>query len=89
MEGVSKAHRSQYVGQVLRVVDGWAEVEVKNRFAVGDQIEIIHPSGNEIVILAEMRSASNAPLTIIGGAGHRVQIPFDVKYDNALLARML
>ena len=89
MEGVSKAHRSQYVGQVLRVVDGWAEVEVKNRFAVGDQIEIIHPSGNEIVTLAEMRSASNAPLTIIGGAGHRVQIPLDVKYDKALLARML
>ena len=88
MEGVSKAHRSQYVGQVLQVVDGWAEVEVKNRFAVGDQIEIIHPSGNEIVTLAEMRSASNAPLSIIGGAGHRVQIPLDVKYDKALLARM-
>ncbi len=89
MEGVSKAHRSQYVGQVLQVVDGWAEVEVKNRFAVGDQIEIIHPSGNEIVTLAEMRSANNAPLTIIGGAGHRVQIPLDAKYDKALLARML
>ncbi|MFX6250334.1 U32 family peptidase, partial [Acinetobacter baumannii] len=26
MEGVSQAHRSQYVGQVLQVVDGWAEV---------------------------------------------------------------
>jgi putative protease len=26
--------------------DGWAEVETKNRFAVGDTLEIIHPSGN-------------------------------------------
>jgi putative protease len=33
MEGVSQAHRSQYVGQVTEVEDGWAEVQVKNRFA--------------------------------------------------------
>jgi putative protease len=89
MEGVSKAHRSQYVAQVLNVVDGWAEVEVKNRFAVGDQIEIIHPSGNEIITLAEMRNQHNAPISIIGGAGHKVRIPLDAKYDKALLARML
>lgn len=89
MEGVSKAHRSQYVGQVLGVQDGWAEVEVKNRFSVGDQIEIIHPSGNQIVTLGEMRSAANLPLTMIGGAGHKVRIPLDARYDKALLARML
>ncbi|MFZ6750052.1 tRNA 5-hydroxyuridine modification protein YegQ [Undibacterium sp. Ren11W] len=89
MEGVSKAHRSQYVAQVLNVVDGWAEVEVKNRFAVGDQIEIIHPSGNQIITLAEMRNQHNAPISIIGGAGHKVRIPLDAKYDKALLARML
>ncbi|AZP10962.1 prephenate-dependent tRNA uridine(34) hydroxylase TrhP [Undibacterium parvum] len=89
MEGVSKAHRSQYVAQVLNVVDGWAEVEVKNRFAVGDQIEIIHPCGNEIITLAEMRNQHNAPISIIGGAGHKVRIPLDAKYDKALLARML
>ena len=37
------------IGNVLSVADGWAEVEVKNRFSVGDRIEIIHPSGNETV----------------------------------------
>ena len=35
-----------------------------------------------------MRSANNAPISIIGGAGHRVQIPLEAKYDKALLARM-
>ncbi len=109
MEGVSKAHRSQFVGQVLGVADGWAEVEVKNRFAVGDQIEIIHPCGNEIVTLAAMKNADptpevrasktsgkpsdkpahDAPLSMVSGAGHRVRIPLDGKYDKALLARML
>ncbi|MBC3874420.1 prephenate-dependent tRNA uridine(34) hydroxylase TrhP [Undibacterium flavidum] len=89
MEGVSKAHRSQYVGNVLSVADGWAEVEVKNRFSVGDQIEIIHPTGNEIVTLGEIRNKRNESVDVIGGAGHKVRIPLDAKYDKALLARML
>ncbi|MBI1771421.1 MAG: U32 family peptidase C-terminal domain-containing protein, partial [Burkholderiales bacterium] len=89
MEGVSRAHRSQYVGQVLQVTDGWAEVEVKNRFAVGDEIEIISPNGNEMIKLAEMRNADNQPLNIIGGAGHKVRIPLDARHEKALIARML
>ncbi len=71
------------------MADGWAEVEVKNRFAVGDEIEIISPNGNEIIKLAEMRNSDNQPLNIIGGAGHKVRIPLDAKYQKALLARML
>ena len=89
MEGVSRAHRSQYVGQVLQVADGWAEVEVKNRFAIGDDIEIISPYGNEIVRLQEMRSLDNQALTMVAGAGHKVRIPLDARYQQALLARML
>ncbi len=89
MEGVSKAHRSQYVGNVLSVADGWAEVEVKNRFSVGDRIEIIHPSGNETVTLNEIRNKHNEAIEVIGGAGHTVKIPLNGKYDKALLARML
>ncbi len=89
MEGVSKAHRSQYVGKVLSVQDGWAQVEVKNRFAVGDQIEIIHPSGNEIVKLSALRNKHNEPIEVIGGAGHQVRIPLGSHQDKALLARML
>ncbi|RBH48211.1 U32 family peptidase, partial [Pseudomonas sp. MWU13-2860] len=51
--GHSKAKQSQYVGDVIEVdADGWALIEVKNRFAVGDRIEIIHPSGNQIIELA-------------------------------------
>lgn len=89
MEGVSKAHRSQYVGNVLSIEDGWAEVEVKNRFSVGDKIEIIHPSGNEIIDLAQIRNKRNEAIDVIGGAGHKVRIPLDAKYEKALLARML
>src|SRR5450830_760451 len=89
MEGVSQAHRSQYVGQVINVAEGWAEVEVKNRFAVGDQIEIISPVGNEIVTLSEMKNTDNQSINIIGGAGHKVRIPLAAKYEKALIAKML
>lgn len=89
MEGVSKAHRSQYVGNVLSVNDGWAQVEVKNRFAVGDQIEIIHPSGNKIITLDAMKNKHLENVEIVGGAGHTVHIPLEAQFDKALIAKML
>lgn len=40
VHGASEAERSQYVGDVLGIEDGWVRIEVKNRFAVGDRIEL-------------------------------------------------
>ncbi|QDZ26716.1 tRNA 5-hydroxyuridine modification protein YegQ [Noviherbaspirillum sp. UKPF54] len=90
MSGVSEVHRSHYVGDVQSVADGWAEVEVKNRFSVGDRLEVIHPSGNQIVKLESMKSSEDgAPLTVAAGSGHRVRIPLEARFDKALLARLL
>jgi U32 family peptidase len=89
LTGVSQTHRSQYVGDVRAIDGGWAEIEVKNRFAVGDRIEIIHPHGNAIVALEQMRSLEGETLTVAPGAGHHVRIPLDARYDHALLARLL
>jgi putative protease len=89
MSGVSEVHRSHYVGDVQSVTDGWAEVDVKNRFAVGDRLEIIHPGGNSVVTLERMLNGEGAPLTVAPGSGHRVRIPLDARYDKALLARLL
>ncbi|KIF82091.1 prephenate-dependent tRNA uridine(34) hydroxylase TrhP [Noviherbaspirillum autotrophicum] len=90
MSGVSEVHRSHYVGDVQSVADGWAEVEVKNRFSVGDRLEVIHPSGNRIVTLEAMHSAEDGtPLTVAPGSGHRVRIPLEAGFDKALLARLL
>ena len=89
MKGVSELHRSHYVGDVLSVIDGWAEVEVKNRFSIGDRLEIIHPSGNEVVTLDKMLDVEGAPLAVAVGSPHRVRIPLDARYNKALLARLL
>jgi putative protease len=89
MSGVSEVHRSHYVGDVQAISDGWAEVEVKNRFAVGDRLEIIHPGGNAVITLDRMCNAEGEALAVAAGSGHRVRIPLDARYDKALLARLL
>jgi putative protease len=89
MAGASELHRSQYVGDVQGVRDGWAEVDVKNRFAVGDELEVLHPGGNTLVRVEQIRSLDGAAMEAAPGSGHRVRIALDARYDKALLARML
>ncbi len=89
MKGVSELHRSHYVGDVQSVVDGWAEVEVKNRFAVGDRLEVLHPDGNHVITLDRMQALDGSPVEVAAGSGHRVRIPLAAKHDKALLARLL
>lgn len=86
--GHSKAKQSQYVGDVIEVdADGWALIEVKNRFAVGDRIEIIHPSGNQIIELAQM-TRNGEPVAVAAGNGIQVRIPEMAGKEKALLARL-
>ncbi len=88
--GHSEFHRSQFVAEVREVgEDGWAEVEVKNKFAVGDTIEVIHPGGNRIVQLDAMRNMDGESITVAPGSPLRVRIPLGTPYRGALIARML
>ena len=88
--GHSVAHRSQFVGEVKSVrEDGWAEVETKNRFAVGDTLEVIHPSGNRRVRLERMTSLEGAPVEVASGSPVRVWVPLEGPSEGALIARML
>jgi U32 family peptidase len=89
LDGHSKAKQSQYVGDVLEVdADGWALVEVKNRFGVGDRIEVIHPNGNRIVELKQM-TRNGAAVELAAGNGMQVRIPDMVGMEKALLARLI
>ena len=87
--GHSVATRSQFVGEVKTVQDGWAEVETKNRFAVGDWIEIIHPQGNRTLRLDVMKNAEGAQVDVAAGNPLRVWIPVDGPAEHALVARLL
>ena len=89
LSGASQLDNSHYVGDVVSVDDGWAQVAVKNRFSVGDRIEVIHPCGNRIFILEQMTTPDGDAIPIAPGSGHVVRIPLDAQYDKALLARLL
>jgi U32 family peptidase len=89
ISGHSQFYRSQFVAEVREVTQGWAEVEVKNKFSVGDTIEVIHPGGNQIVKLEAMRNMDGAPIEVAPGSPLHVRIPLADQYRGALIARML
>jgi putative protease len=75
--GGSESERQRFVGEVVRVdaASGWAEIEVKNRFAVGDSLELITPVGNHGFCLEAMQDLEGNTIAVAPGAGHRVTIP--------------
>ena len=87
--GHSQFQRSQFVGEVQGIEGGWAEVIVKNRFDVGDTLEVIHPSGNVEIVLSEMRNLDGEPITAAPGSPLHVRVPLEERYRGALLARRL
>ena len=93
LSGLSQMGRSQYVGDLARYVDGnLAEIEVKNRFEVGDAIELIHPDGNLVVKVERMEKVgadgTATPTDAAPGSGHRVRIPLPPGKQGAFLARL-
>ena len=91
LKGYSESDRSQYVGNAEAYDDsrGLLEITVKNRFVVGDNIELIHPQGNLIVTVQRMENAEGAAVSVAPGIGHRVWIDAPAQYAGAYVARFL
>ncbi len=89
MRGHSESFRQQYVGDIVSCANGIAEIDVKNRFSVGDKLEIVHPSGNRIIVLNEMKNLKGEPITVAPGSGHRVQIPLQGELAKGMVARFI
>ena len=89
LRGHSESSRQQYVGDIISCANGIAEIDVKNKFQVGDRLEIVHPSGNRIVELTEMHNLEGQTLTVAPGSGHRVQIPLQGELAKGMVARFL
>ena len=89
LRGYSESGRSLYVGDVLSfdAARGLAEVAVKNRFAVGDWLEIIHPAGNTDVQLDRMENKQAEPISVAPGSGHTVWLPLPENAVGAFVAR--
>ena len=89
LAGHSLAKQSQFVGQIIDIdSEGWATVDVKNRFAVGDTLEIIHPQGNQTLVLEAMTRKGEA-VDVAPGNGIQVKIPHMQGKEQALIARIM
>ncbi|WP_315382739.1 tRNA 5-hydroxyuridine modification protein YegQ [Microvirgula aerodenitrificans] len=89
LTGHSQAKKSQYVGEVLEIAaDGRALVDVKNRFAVGDRIEIVHRAGNRTLTITELHKDDGSPLDVAAGNGIRVWMDLGGPADGALIVRL-
>ncbi len=89
-DGASRNQRSIFVGEVTGGGDGWAEITVKNHFAVGDGLELMTPGGNRSFCLEQMETLDGAALDVAPGAGWqvRIRVPGEVQ-PLGLLTRLL
>ncbi|MDH5778765.1 MAG: U32 family peptidase C-terminal domain-containing protein, partial [Gammaproteobacteria bacterium] len=92
VQNISRSHEQQFVGEITSydTQKQMAEIEVKNKFIVGDNIEVISPTGNQILKLEHIETLEGEPVQVAPGSGHHVRIPLPpADYQKALLARYL
>ena len=91
LKGHSESDRSLYVGDAVRfdAARGLMEIEVKNRFVVGDRLECVHPSGNHEWVLACMEDAAGEAVAVAPGNGHRVWLELPPEKAGAFIARFV
>ncbi|MCB1559434.1 MAG: tRNA 5-hydroxyuridine modification protein YegQ [Alphaproteobacteria bacterium] len=89
--GASQSYKQQFVGEMISNDGQWMEIDVKNKFSVGDKLEIILPNGqNKIVTLTEMKDKKGNTIDTAMGSGHVVRIPAnDVTADLVLISRFV
>ncbi|OCG61413.1 prephenate-dependent tRNA uridine(34) hydroxylase TrhP [Gilliamella sp. GillExp13] len=86
----SVSERQQFVGEFSgERLNGLAEVIVKNKFSVGDSVEMMTPKGNKTFTIERMENKKGQPVPAGLGDGHIVYIPIPEKIDlnYALLMR--
>jgi putative protease len=80
--GSSVSERQQFVGELTGERRGeLAEVKVKNRFAVGNHLELMTPAGNFHFDLANLHNAKGEAIQVAPGDGHTVYVPLPSDMD--------
>ena len=87
-DNYSRSHQQQVVGEILDYKDGKALIEAKNKFSVGDSIEVILPQGCFHTNVESMVTEYNETLEVAKGSGYRVWIPMpEIKPELGFIAR--
>jgi len=90
--GASISTQQQFVGEITHGDDQWLTIDVKNRFQVGDELELMTPKGNYTFELMSIQSMQGEARPDAPGSGFIVKIPTPegvTTADKALLIRNL
>ncbi len=74
-ENYSHSNRQQFVGEVIADDQGKVMIDVKNKFQIGDELELMTPSGNHAFKLESLQDKKGVAIDIAPGSGHIVEIP--------------
>jgi putative protease len=90
--GASLSTQQQFVGEITSSDEHWLTIDVKNRFQVGDELELMTPAGNFTFTLETIISEKGDARNDAPGSGFIVKIPrpngCEIA-DKALLIRNL
>ena len=91
LQNHSKSTQQKFVGEIVDFDKdkGLAEVVVKNKFAVGDTVEVINSIGNQMVTVESIVDLKGKVLDAALGGGYQVRIPLPAvanNYEHALIA---
>lgn len=92
LQGASKSHQQQFVGEMtdFDTESGMGCFDVKNRFELGDTLELITPEGNALHKLTHMEDTKGKSVNTAPGSGYQVRIPLAHEPGQyALVAKML
>lgn len=83
-QGSSLNGSQQVVGTITDVDDRWLTIDVKNKFAPGDSLELITPAGNLRFSAETMENRNGESMGYAPGSGHIVRIPKPERLPQSL-----
>ena len=91
LRGYSESGRSLYVGDAVAfdADRGLVQVNARNKFSVGDRLEIIHPGSNFDVQVTRLENAEGEVVQVASGSGHTVWLDLPESCVGAFVARYL
>ena len=94
LTGYSKSHQQQFCGEIREYdkESGLATIDAKNKFSVGDKIELILPEGNQDIVIERMEGINGQTMQEASGGGYEVKIPLPSiqgNYSHGLISRYI
>lgn len=90
-QGTSVGESQQLVGEIMaQLGDDEIQVDVKNRFALNDELLLLTPRGNYRFSAQDIRNKQGQAVSVAPGSGHVVslKIPQSINAEHAMLVKI-